>query len=81
MKYEFICNSYCTNKGSVMSEKSNLGNWLVLSDLKFWNNEAAQLYAVRAIPQNFLIGPDGKIVGKNLRGEDLENKLKELFSN
>jgi peroxiredoxin len=53
--------------------------WTQVSDLKFWKNEAAQLYAVQAIPQNFLIGPDGKIVGKNLRGDDLDNKLKELF--
>jgi peroxiredoxin/outer membrane murein-binding lipoprotein Lpp len=53
--------------------------WTQVSDLRFWKNEAAQLYSVQAIPQNFLIGPDGKIVGKNLRGDDLNNKLKELF--
>jgi len=53
--------------------------WTQVSDLHFWKNEAAQLYAVQAIPQNFLIGPDGKIVAKNLRGDDLNNKLKELF--
>jgi len=53
--------------------------WTQVSDLKFWKNEAAQLYAVQAIPQNFLIGPDGKIVGKDLRGDDLDNKLKELL--
>jgi len=53
--------------------------WTQVSDLKFWKNEAAQLYSVQAIPQNFLVGPDGKIVGKNLRGDDLDNKLKELF--
>ncbi|MDB5157293.1 MAG: alkyl hydroperoxide reductase [Mucilaginibacter sp.] len=53
--------------------------WTQVSDLKSWKNEVAQLYAVQAIPQNFLIGPDGKIVAKNLRGDDLNNKLKELF--
>lgn len=53
--------------------------WTQVSDLKFWKNEAAQLYSVQAIPQNFLVGPDGKIVGKNLRGDDLDNKLKELL--
>lgn len=53
--------------------------WTQVSDLKFWKNEAAQLYAVQAIPQNFLVGPDGKIVAKNIRGEDLNNKLKELL--
>jgi len=53
--------------------------WTHVSDLKSWKNEVAQLYSVQAIPQNFLVGPDGKIVGKNLRGDDLNNKLKELF--
>ncbi|MFB5945760.1 redoxin domain-containing protein [Albibacterium profundi] len=53
--------------------------WTQVSDLKFWENEAAQLYGVRAIPQNFLIGPDGKIVDKNLRGEKLHTRLAELL--
>jgi peroxiredoxin len=53
--------------------------WTQVSDLKFWDNEAAGLYAVRAIPQNYLIDPQGKIIGKNLRGEELQKKLAELF--
>ncbi|OKS89565.1 TlpA disulfide reductase family protein [Mucilaginibacter polytrichastri] len=53
--------------------------WTQVSDLKFWDNEAAVLYAVRAIPQNYLIDPQGKIIGKNLRGADLDKKLAELF--
>ncbi|BAV10113.1 TlpA disulfide reductase family protein [Filimonas lacunae] len=53
--------------------------WTHLSDLQFWNNAAAKEYGVQAIPQNFLIDPQGKIAGKNLRGEDLEKKLAELI--
>jgi len=53
--------------------------WTQLSDLKFWDSKAAGMYGVRAIPQNFLIDPNGKIVGKNLRGDDLTAKLAELF--
>lgn len=53
--------------------------WTQVSDLKFWKNEVAQLYSVKSIPQNFLIGPDGKILAKNIRGDDLINKLKELL--
>ena len=53
--------------------------WTQVSDLKFWDSAAAGLYAVRGIPQNFLLDPDGKIIAKNLRGDDLENKLEELF--
>src|SRR5690606_27723713 len=52
--------------------------WTQVSDLKGWKNAAAQLYGVRAIPQNFLIDPTGKIVGKNLRGDALKEKLHEL---
>jgi peroxiredoxin len=53
--------------------------WNHVSDLKFWDSKAADLYAVRGIPQNFLLDPNGKIIGKNLRGEDLNNKLAEIF--
>jgi peroxiredoxin len=52
--------------------------WTHVSDLQFWNNSAAVLYHVQAIPQNFLIDPNGKIVGRNLRGEALEARLCEL---
>jgi peroxiredoxin len=54
-------------------------NWPQVSDLQFWNNSAAVLYHVQGIPQNFLIDPNGKIVGRNLRGADLEAKLCELL--
>ncbi|GAA4805014.1 TlpA disulfide reductase family protein [Olivibacter ginsenosidimutans] len=53
--------------------------WNHVSDLQFWNNAAAKLYGVRGIPANFLIDPQGKIIAKNLRGEDLQNKLQELL--
>lgn len=53
--------------------------WTQVSDLKFWNNEAARKYKIESIPQNFLIDPNGKIVGKNLRGRDLETRLCELL--
>jgi peroxiredoxin len=53
--------------------------WPQVSDLQFWQNSAAVLYRVQGIPQNFLIDPNGKIVAKNLRGEELEAKLCELL--
>lgn len=49
--------------------------WTQVSDLKFWQNDVAQLYDIQAIPQNLLIGPDGRIVAKNIRGEELGQKL------
>ena len=59
-------------------EKDNL-TWTHVSDLQLWNNAAAQAYHVQSIPQNFLVDPNGKIVAKDLRGEDLEKKLCELL--
>ncbi|TCC96994.1 TlpA disulfide reductase family protein [Pedobacter hiemivivus] len=40
---------------------------------------AGNLYAIKAIPSNFLIDPQGKIIAKNLRGEALEKKLAEVI--
>jgi len=59
-------------------EKDGL-TWTQVSDLKGWKNEIAQLYYVNSIPQNLLINPEGKIIAKNLHGEALEAKLKEIF--
>lgn len=53
--------------------------WKQVSDLQGWDNQAAKLYAVKAIPTNFLIDPQGKIVGKDLRGAALNAKLAEIF--
>jgi len=59
--------------------KDNL-TWTHVSDLKFWESAPAKLYAVRNIPSNFLIDPQGNIIARNLRGEDLEKKLDEIYS-
>ncbi|SMC39744.1 TlpA disulfide reductase family protein [Pedobacter africanus] len=53
--------------------------WIHVSDLQGWKNAVAGMYDVKAVPQNFLIGPDGIILAKNLRGEELEKKLTELI--
>ena len=53
--------------------------WSQLSDLQGWNNAAAKLYKVTGIPQNFLIDPQGKIIGRNLRGPALDEKLCEVL--
>ncbi len=53
--------------------------WTHVSDLKFWQSEAAQQYGVQAIPATFLLDKEGRIVAKNLRGEALEKKLEEVL--
>ncbi|MDQ1089174.1 TlpA disulfide reductase family protein [Siphonobacter sp. SORGH_AS_1065] len=50
-------------------------NWSHVSDLKFWDNEAAKQYAVTAIPFNVLVDPKGTIIAVNLRGDDLHSFL------
>lgn len=53
--------------------------WTQVSDLKYFNSVAADLYQIDAIPATYMIDPDGKIIAKDLRGPSLENKLAELF--
>ena len=54
-------------------------SWTHVSDLQYWSNAVAKLYNIQSIPANMLIGPDGKIIGKDLRGEELQARLKELL--
>ncbi len=54
-------------------------NWLHVSELRGFDCKAVNDYAVRGIPSNVLIDSEGKIVAKNLRGEDLYNKVAELL--
>ena len=53
--------------------------WTHVSDLKYWQSEAAQKYGVQGIPATFLLDKDGKIIAKNLRGDALEQKLEEIL--
>ena len=53
--------------------------WTQVSDLQYWNSPTAKLYNVTSIPTNFLLDKNGIIIGKALRGEDLEKKLAEIF--
>ena len=58
--------------------KDNL-TWTHISDLKGWQNSAGKLYGVQSIPFNLLLDKEGKILGKGLRGPDLDAKLAELM--
>lgn len=54
--------------------------WHNVSDLNYWNNAAAQDYAVSSIPSNVLINGEGIIIAKDLRGEDLRKKVEEILN-
>ena len=53
--------------------------WHHLSDLKGWECAASTLYGVNGIPCTLLINPQGKIIARNLRGEQLDEKLADIF--
>lgn len=55
--------------------------WPNVSDLEGSEGDAAFIYGVSAIPDNFLIAPDGTIIERDLRGQELKNKLNEIFAN
>jgi peroxiredoxin len=55
-------------------------SWTHVSDLKFWQSEAAKTYNITGIPFSLLLDPNGVIIAKNLRGRALHNKLAEIFA-
>ena len=55
--------------------------WTQVSDLKYWQTPVVKEYSISGIPFSLLIGPEGKIVAKNLRGDALHEKLAEIYPN
>ena len=53
--------------------------WTHVSDLKYWQNEVAQLYHIQSIPANMLIDPSGKIIARDLRGAALYEMLGKML--
>lgn len=61
-------------------EDDNLGEWNHVSNLMFWQDPVAVEYGVRAIPAAFLLDENGKIIAKDLRGEELGKKVAEVLN-
>lgn len=59
--------------------KSDNLTWYHVSDLGYWNNAVAKQYKIGSIPANILIDPNGRIVAKDLRGEQLHTTLQSLL--
>ena len=57
-----------------------LEKWIHVSDVKYWNSVVVPLYKIKSIPYNFLLDKEGRIIASNLRGEQLQIKLAELFN-
>jgi hypothetical protein len=60
-------------------EDDQLGKWIHVSDIKYWNSIVVPLYKIESIPSNFLLDKEGRIIATGLRGDQLQIKLAELF--
>lgn len=78
--FEIIGLSFDKNAIAWKNAINGIGmKWIQLSDLKGWNSLASSTYGIRSIPSSILLDPNGKIIAVDLRGEDLGNKLKEIY--
>jgi peroxiredoxin len=55
-------------------------NWTQVSDLKYWNTKAVEVFKFDGIPFNVLIDPQGNVIAQGLRGDELESKLKQVLN-
>ena len=78
--FEIVGISFDNKKANWMKAREDKGmTWTHLSDLKGWKSLAAPMYGVNSIPCTMLVDKDGTIIQRNLLGEGLEAKLKELL--
>ena len=78
--FDVVCLSFDQDKEAWTGAIQSLAlPWHHLSDLKGWKCVAGEVYGINSIPATLLVGPDGKIVANNLRGDALEKKLEELL--
>lgn len=78
--FEVVGVSFDNNGDAWKAAIKNIGmKWPNISDLKGWKCAAAPAYGINAIPSNVLLDGEGKIVATDLRGEDLGEKLKEVY--
>jgi peroxiredoxin len=78
--FEIFAVSFDTKKEAWLKgiEEDGL-TWIHVSQLQRFDNNGASKYGIKSIPQNVLLDPDGIIIAKNLRGEDLGEKLAEVL--
>jgi peroxiredoxin len=83
--YEAFKDKNFTILGVSIDTKEDAWKQAVKQDGLVWtqildrSQQISNTYGINAIPKNFLIDPTGKIIAKNLRGDDLMDKLKEVL--
>lgn len=75
----FSLNKESEKKMWLSAIKEDELTWTQVVDYDSWDSKVVKMYGVRGIPQNFLMDPNGKIIAKNLRGEELAKKLEEVL--
>jgi peroxiredoxin len=60
-------------------EQDNLGKWIHVSDLKYWNSSVVSQFKIKSIPYNMLLDENGKVIATDLRGDNLMKKLAEVI--
>ena len=79
--FDILGCSFDTNREKWLKAiKDDKLTWHHVSDLKGWANSAGKLYGINSIPANVLLDKDQKIIARNLRGEELIDKLAEIFA-
>lgn len=73
------CNEKSIKNAWLKASKMDRINWTNLLDTKGSADEIAVKYGVQAVPANSLINPQGVIVGKDLKGEDLAKQLEKIL--
>ncbi|NWF88734.1 MAG: AhpC/TSA family protein [Ignavibacteriaceae bacterium] len=79
--FDILGCSFDTNRDKWLKAiKDDKLTWHHVSDLQGWDNAAGKLYGINSIPANVLLDKDQKIIARDLRGEDLIDKLAEIFA-
>lgn len=77
---DIVAISFDNNKDAWLQAIQNMKMpWIHLSDLAGWKSIASSTYEIQAIPSNILFDGEGKVVDTDLRAEQLEAKLAEIF--
>lgn len=79
--FEILAVSLDSDREAWLNRITEGMNWIHVSELNGNDNSAALIYGVAGIPDSFLIGRDGNVIARDLRGEKLSEKLALLFEN
>lgn len=60
-------------------EKDGISKWVNVCDLQSVNSIAARIYNVQSVPSNYIIDRNGELIGKDLWGSRLDERMAQIF--